>query len=471
MNELNRFSILKKTENYADIRVTITHLFDSEIHSTRNFALQIILELFDLYREGGITTARNTFPLSHQDAINLINNKHFKELDALFSLMKGEKVPLTAHQFNIMSDSENYTLGNFKFTSIGFKDNFSYGYLEPDYCAFCIEADKKIKRVELLSVSHYPYWTNTIETWLEYGIISHGFEDEVYESQFPKDQEYLLRVFPEDDNLYLLNHLIEQSEWDSNIIDFEKKCSTFKPKSEATHHCLLYETEPSDADDQALLNWWKDLNSNWKLVFNINFYLQSRMNYLQLHEDIKGMMTPDIFRFIFDDGKLNELKVFEPDINALRNIVSMKMLFASNCNLKDLSPLSALKNLKMLELEQNPIENADILQSLTKLEDLTLIVNGKKPNQLGIASLIKMKDLTFDPHNQEELDLLVNMPRLRTFYTELDFEPNLSVFKDLQQLKKIVGYSPTLDNHSRQILSDLKNTGVEIRWVTNTDSI
>ena len=82
-----------------------------------------------------------------------------------------------------------------------------------------------------------------------------------------------------------------------------------------------------------------------------------------------------------------------------------------------------------------------------------------------------MKDLTFDPQNHEELDLLANMPLLRTFYTVVEFEPNLSVLLELKQLKKIVGTSPSLDHNSRQIISDLIKQGVEISWNTDTDSI
>jgi hypothetical protein len=147
------------------------------------------------------------------------------------------------------------------------------------------------------------------------------------------------------------------------------------------------------------------------------------------------------------------------------------MFLASNCNLKDLTPLKLLKNLKILELESNPVDNAEALKVLTDLEDLTLVVNGKKPNQLAIANLVNMLDLTFDPQNQEELEILSNMPLLRTFYTELDFEPDLSFFKSFKNLHKIVGYSPSLCTESKITLLELKNSGVEISWNTLSETI
>jgi len=139
--------------------------------------------------------------------------------------------------------------------------------------------------------------------------------------------------------------------------------------------------------------------------------------------------------------------------------------------LKDLSPLIQLKNLKVLELESNPVENTEVLQFLTNLEDLTLIVNGDKPNQLTIGNLTKIKDLTIDPRNQEELDLLKSMPSLRSFYTVLDFEPDLSVLKNLKHLKKIVAYSPSLGAAAVEILEQIKEQGVEVNWETDTSSV
>ena len=129
------------------------------------------------------------------------------------------------------------------------------------------------------------------------------------------------------------------------------------------------------------------------------------------------------------------------------------------------------KNLKVLELESNPVEHADLLKYLTELEDLTLIVNGDKPNQLAIANLTKIKDLTLDPRNQEEFDLLKNMPSLRSFYTVLDFEPDLCVLNNLLNLKKIVGYSPVLGTASVEILEQLRERGVDINWETDTFSV
>jgi hypothetical protein len=85
--------------------------------------------------------------------------------------------------------------------------------------------------------------------------------------------------------------------------------------------------------------------------------------------------------------------------------------------------------------------------------------------------LTKIKDLTIDPRNQEELDLLKNMPSLRSFYTVLDFEPDLSVLKDFLYLKKIVGYSPTLNAASVEILEHIRSSGVDVNWETDTSSV
>jgi hypothetical protein len=167
------------------------------------------------------------------------------------------------------------------------------------------------------------------------------------------------------------------------------------------------------------------------------------------------------------------LELFDknPSPEEIRMIVSMKIILASNCDLKDLSPLIQLKNLKVLELESNPVENAEVLKLLTNLEDVTLIVNGDKPKLSSVGNLTNIKDLTIDPRNQEELNLLANMPSLRSFYTVLDFEPDLSVFKNILNLKKIVGSSPFLGTASVEILEQLREHGVDVYWETDTFSV
>ena len=242
------------------------------------------------------------------------------------------------------------------------------------------------------------------------------------------------------------------------------QCSIFNEKCSMTKGSLTYKKE-------VLLKWWNSLDKDWKLAFNINLFLQSSLTLPEIEDDFKGMMIPEVFIYHFGNEKLEELKSLEPNIDEIRKIVSLKMFLASNCNLKDLSPLKFLKNLKILELESNPVDNAEALKILTDLEDLTLVVNGKKPNQLAIANLVNMLDLTFDPQNQEELEILSNMPSLRTFYTELDFEPDLRVFKNFKNLHKIVGYSPSLSTESNITLLELKNSGVEISWNTLSETI
>jgi Leucine-rich repeat (LRR) protein len=215
------------------------------------------------------------------------------------------------------------------------------------------------------------------------------------------------------------------AQWESAAYDFRYYCNQFKDNKEAVYQSLLYDSKVSSESDENLNNWWKSLSQEWRLVFNINYFLQSREYYPTLHERFKGMMTLGVFESIYGNEKMEALLVKNPDLNELRNMVSMKILYASGCNIKELSPLKIFKNLKIVELEANPIENLNGLEFQKDLEDLTIVMYDNWPTQKAIETLVKIKDLTFDPQNQQEFDMIGNMPDLRTFYTYLNFEPEI----------------------------------------------
>jgi hypothetical protein len=473
MSSLNSFTILEKGNDFVDIKVSIIHPDEHLVQSSANFALQIILELYENIQKGYIYNSNWSFyPFSEAESLALIDKNYENELDELVQKMRWRQIPISKKEHDQISASGEFVYKGQKLSSLGMENGAYYAALETEYDAFCQEADKKIRLVEVLGVKNYPHWFDRLECWLEHENLSYGFDDEVYDlHEDEADPEYLLRIHVAEDAAFLLNHIVAGCFWESAAFNYNYYCKTFKDHKNAHHNCLIYDTESSDATDEDLIKWWNSLSMDWKKVFNINYFLQSREYYPTLHEQFKGMMTFGVFERHYGKEKMLELFDKNPSPEEIRMIVSMKILLASNCDLKDLSPLIELKNLKVLELESNPVENTEVLQFLTNLEDLTLIVNGDKPNQLTIGNLTKIKDLTLDPRNQEEFDLLKNMPSLRSFYTVLDFEPDLSVFKDFLYLKKVVGYSPTLNAASVEILEHIRSSGVDVNWETDTFSV
>ncbi len=473
MSSLNSFTIIEKGNDFVDVQAKIVHPDEHLIQSTTNFALQIILELYENIQKGYIYNSNWSFyPFSEAESLALIDKNYEAALDELVQKMRWRQIPISQKEHDQISASGEFVYKGQKLSSLGMENGAYYAALETEYDAFCQEADEKIRLVEVLSVKNYPHWFDRLECWLEHEILSYGFEDEVYDlHEDEANPEYILRIHVTEDAAFLLNHIVVGCFWESAAFNYNYYCKTFKDHKDAHCNCLIYDTESSDARDEDLIKWWNSLSTVWKKVFNINYFLQSRVYYPTLHEQFKGMMTFGVFERHYGKEKMLELFDKNPSSEEIRMIVSMKILLASSCDLKDLSPLTQLKNLKVLELESNPVENAEVLQFLTNLEDLTLIVNGDKPNQSSIGNLTKIKDLTIDPRNQEELNLIANMPSLRSFYTVLDFEPDLIMLKNLKHLKKIVAYSPTLNAGSVEILEQIKEKGVEVNWETETSSV
>ncbi len=473
MTTHNNLIILKKTDSYFDVKIKIIHPVENNINDRSNFALQIILELYEKIKNGQINNCNSSsFPISKEESKKLFLKKYQQEIEGLLEKMHGKKIEISKEEYDRLSKSENLEYQDKKIISIGYNEIY-YAILEREFDNFCLEAEKRIKKVELLKCNNYPHWVNRPETFLEYGHLSFGFDTETYDL-FAKEPlpDYTLRIHVSESNKFLLKHIKKGCKWDSTVFDFGMHTKNFKDHRPSIKHCLRYNNSECTFDNNNLIKWWAELNSDWKGILNINLFLQQNYDYDKLHHEYGGMMTLGVFEQ--EHGKEYMLKIMseEPGIKNLRLISQMKLLYASNANLKTLDPLKMLPNLILLELEINPLNDIDALEKLTKLESLTLISTGDlNPSQSSISKLEKMRDLTYDPSNQVELDSIINMPRLRTFYTILDFEPNLKVLESLSELEKIVGSSPSLDEHATKMLQSLEKDGVSISWETENGTI
>ena len=473
MSSLNAFNILKIGEDFIEVKVTMVHPDEHHINDSANFALQIILEQFENIKNQSIYNSGWSFyPLNQEQANKLIEHDKRLLLDELLLKMRWRKVPMTDSEYNNLVAQNNFVFNGQKLSSIGSENGEFYGLLETEYDAFCEEADNRIISVEVLSTENFPFWFDSLEAWLEYGHISWGFDDETYDKyQNTPDPSYLLKIRIAENSLFLLKHLIEGSFWESASYNFNNYTQNFEDAKSALYHCLQYSSDVEIPNDDMLKAYWNSLSNEWKKVLLLNLYLQKKHPYTNLKEKYQGMMTIGVFEDRNGKFLLEELFAKEVTSEDLQNIAKMKMLFASNCNLTELSALKMLKGLKLLELEANPLKSIEELQLLTDLEDLTIIIYNDRPSQLSIANLSKMRDLTFDPNNQSELNALLNMPKLRTFYGIMDFSPDFSVFENLKHLTKLVGYSTYLSDENMIILQKLRERGMSISWETENGEL
>jgi hypothetical protein len=467
MSSLISFNILSKKANILDVKVQIVHPDEHHINHSPNFALQIIMELYENMQLGYIYNDEwSSYPFDKDGAKQLLLTEYKKEMDELLEKMRWRKITITEDEYNQMEKDGSFEYEGQKLSSRGMENGQYYVSLETEYDKFCEEADKHIEKVEVLKVENFPHWFDRVETWLKYGVVSWGFDDEVYNQHLNEpNPTYYLRITINPKSDFLLYHVQEKCYWESAAYNFLYYTKDFVETRTPVYHTLAYDSNIIPPSDDILENWWNGLSENWKKVFHVNYHIQTTEIFPNIKRNFDGMITLGQFEQIYSKNYLPELMRNSPSIEALRNISKMKMLYAAGFELTDLTPLSILKGLKVLELEANPLKNIDILSELRDLEKLTLITyESEKPNQMSLHHLTKMRDLSFDPTSQGELEAITKMPNLRTFFTLLNFELDASVFNGLNNLEKIVGYSTSIKDGGLEILDNLRKKGVEVSW-------
>ncbi|KOY85112.1 hypothetical protein AD998_02150 [bacterium 336/3] len=467
MSSLISFNILSKKANVLDVEVQIVHPDEHHINDSPNFALQIIMELYENMVLGHVYNSNwSSYPFDEEKAKQLLDTNYKKEMDELLEKMRWRKIPITEEEYDQMEKDGSFEYKGQKLSSRGMENGEYYVSLETEYDEFCREAEKHIEKVEVLQVKDFPHWFDRVETWLEYEKISWGFDDETYDKhQDEPNPTYHLRIIANPKSVFLLHHVQEKCYWESATFNFLYYTKDFVETKTPVYHTLAYNSDIIPPSDDILENWWSGLSENWKKVIHANYHIQKNNIFPSIKHNFDGMITFNQFQHIYSKDLLGQLLETPLSPEDLRNISKMKMLYAGGFELTDLTPIHILKGLKILELEANPLQNIDAIGGLTDLEKLTLIIyESSKPSQINLQNLTKMRDLSFDPSSQEELEVITKMPNLRTFYTLLNFELDASVFEGLQHLKKIVGCSPSIKKGSQEILDNLRKKGVEVHW-------
>ncbi|MDX4036240.1 leucine-rich repeat domain-containing protein [Aliarcobacter skirrowii] len=144
------------------------------------------------------------------------------------------------------------------------------------------------------------------------------------------------------------------------------------------------------------------------------------------------------------------------DIDVLKYFNLESLLLGEGNNIKDISPLKNLKNLKKLDITYNPIDNIDVLSNLTNLEKLSLDQNSLKDLK-PLRNLKNLKNLNILRNNANEyldISVLAELKNLkRLFFT---IEPkDICVLNSLTQLEELIIQNKKITNIS--CLDKLKN--------------
>ncbi|MCZ2355501.1 MAG: hypothetical protein LC115_02240 [Bacteroidia bacterium] len=392
MSELNTFRIIEKGDNFVKIKVTIVHPDEHYICRTKNFALQIILELYENIIEGYIYNSDWCgYPFTEEESKSLINPLYEEPLAKLRTLLRGEKIPITEEEYNRRSEESDYQYQDKRGISVsGNGDNY-YLDLYPDYFSVCQTADKLIEKVELISFNNYPHWFDTFEAWLDYQTI-YDFPNEAYEKhEDDKEPTYQLRITVTPEGLFLLGHVVVRSFWDSAAYDFELETrESYLSKYDSQD--LQYKSKPQvKYSSKELTTWWQSLSEDWKRTLQINLFMQSNFLPIQVVLNLKGFYVNEKFETLFPD-----IQFKKPSLKELRNITQMKALFANGSALINLEPLLFLLNLKILDAETCRLTDISALSHLKQLEYLCVVDNDDLKDLSVIKTLESLKYTYYD---------------------------------------------------------------------------
>jgi len=442
MSALNSFKILAVNANQFDVEVTMIHPDERAMITSANFALQIILELYEKIKLGYIynDASWQSFPFTQDEAADLIKPEFVPILDELLTCMRWKEIDVTEEDYNRINVSGVYEYKGHKLSGTGMTNGRYYVSLETEFDTFCEKADTKIELVENISIANYPHWYDSIDVAMKHGNIYEITDDlrKTYENV--PNPTYVLRITVNPDYLFLLNHLVPGCYWDSAAYDFLPYCSYYYSFKKPILHTLSYSPIVDPLPDNELVEWWSGLSEEWRAAFLVNLDFQQKNIYPQMKDKYCGMMLFPTFERLEGQEKLNEFKSYQPSIGELRLISQLSIMVVSGMNVSDLEPLRMLKGLRILDSEDNQIEDLDAISEARSLEFLLLVTFHKpKPNHTVLKNLKNLKELVFDPCTQEEFDMIQGFTELRKASLTCKFEAEISALTQLNNLKSVSG--------------------------------
>lgn len=125
------------------------------------------------------------------------------------------------------------------------------------------------------------------------------------------------------------------------------------------------------------------------------------------------------------------------DISLLSNLVQLEVLeLSQNRVIKDITPLKNLTNLKNLDLQANMVEDISVLENLKHLTYLNLIDNSIK-SLAPIGKLTDLDELWLSLSVDNNLSFIKSLRNLQLLWMPICNVTDISPLKDLSNLRKI----------------------------------
>lgn len=148
------------------------------------------------------------------------------------------------------------------------------------------------------------------------------------------------------------------------------------------------------------------------------------------------------------------------DVSPLKDLTNLKSLYISHNNISDISALENLKNLENFDFAVNKVSDMSIVKNFTKLKLLDIYSN-KISNIDAVKDLEKLLYFRADSNKIEKIDSLKNLKVLEDLDLGSNALKDASVLNDLTTLKKLSLKKNNLKNIDLSKLVNLEELDLE----------
>jgi hypothetical protein len=287
---------------------------------------------------------------------------------------------------------------------------------------------------------------------------------------------------PKNNNVTISEHLNEQNIEiiEQNREEIVKKLTNHSNYSERIK--LFYITNIDQINFLKIYSQ-EELSEHIEALSVSTSYHGNKLEDLEFLENFKHIKWLDI-RFGDNIDNINDIEAFKYlenleileimdmkkniDLSPVSHLKNLKDLTFRYSEIKDLSPISDLKNLEFLYMYKNEVENLNPIYKLINLKRLRFDWQENDIDIIHIGKLQNLEYLDLSFITQDNLDLLVNLKKLKTLETDFFIGNDIAPLLKLESLEKLrISYNRSINYTPLANISSLKE--IEFRWPSYDD--
>jgi internalin A len=156
------------------------------------------------------------------------------------------------------------------------------------------------------------------------------------------------------------------------------------------------------------------------------------------------------------------------NIKPLSKLKKLTFLAVEENQITDLSPISGLSSLEKLVVDGNMIKSLVPLKNLNKLTDL--LASNNQVEDLSPIKKLKLEWLLLSGNKIQDLTPLKNHPTLEHLYLDDNLIQDIEVLETLPQLQEVSLANNPLNEQAEQVIQELENNGVIVNLEDNGDT-